>query len=104
MRLPCLNGEAAISLARLDDHSVARSLRIAHTSVMLDRDALILEQIRWDLIRLDMQAKAIGQPLLAFMLDQAACLAEKELEQKRAAVVRMERSAIRGQTSNSGHG
>ena len=50
-----------------------------------ERDAHILEQIRWDLARLDMQAKAIGQPLLAFMLDQAACLAEKELERLRAA-------------------
>lgn len=50
-----------------------------------ERDAHILEQIRWDLARLDMQARAIGQPLLAFMLDQAACLAERELQGLRAA-------------------
>jgi hypothetical protein len=50
-----------------------------------DRDRLVLEQICWDLRRMEMQARAIDQPLLSFMLDQAACLASDELSRVAAA-------------------
>jgi hypothetical protein len=37
----------------------------------MDRDKLILEQIEMDLGRLAMQASAMGQPLLAYLVETA---------------------------------
>jgi hypothetical protein len=48
-----------------------------------NRDAATLERISWELVRLRMEADAIGQPLLGFMLDQASALAGDELARLR---------------------
>ena len=46
---------------------------------MPDRNRLVLEHIAYDIERLQRQAAAIGQNLLAYLLDQAAAEARHQL-------------------------
>ena len=71
--------------ARTATSMTVRKRALAHASAcaslpsMPDRNRLVLEHIAYDIERLQRQAAAIGQDLLAYLLDQAATEARHQL-------------------------